>query len=431
MPLMPNLLPRAAARAVRRGAALAAGLLCVAAAHAQPVDEQRCLMESLSTAAPQTTVAELRARCREAHPLAPERIAPPSLSAPASAPNPVPTPAQGAAGSEGAAPPAAGSAPPAAGAAAPATGSAAPAAGAAAPAAGSAPPAAGAVPPSAEAAATVAPAPPSVASPVRRRIVEEAVLWGERFALLPHRPNYLDPVSHSFTAPRSTSAGEPVQRNEVKFQVSFKLPLTPPLFDGRAAVFFAYTGQAWWQAYNGERSSPFREYSHEPELYAAWAPAVELFGWDLRLASAGFVHQSNGRSGEFSRSWNRLFADLRFDRPGPWWIGVRPWVRIPEHNKSSPDAARGDDNPLIRRYVGDGELRVGYAGEVHQLTMVLRRSLSTAGKGALQLDYSRPTGFSPKLRWHVQYFDGYGENLLDYQTRVRRLGIGVMLNDWY
>lgn len=407
---MPNLLLRAAARAARRSAALIAGLLCVAGAHAQPVDEQRCLMESLRTAAPQTTVAELRARCREAHPLAPERIAPPLLPVP----GPVPTPVQGAAGSEGAAPPAA----------AEAAGPAPSAAGAAAPAAGSAPP-------PAEAAAAVAPAPPPIASPVRRRIVDEAVLWGERFGLLPHRPNYLDPVSHAFTAPGSASTGEPVQRNEVKFQVSFKLPLTPPLFDGRAAVFFAYTGQAWWQAYNGERSSPFREYSHEPELYAAWAPAVELFGWDLRLASAGFVHQSNGRSGEFSRSWNRLFADLRFDRPGPWWIGVRPWVRIPEHDKASPGSARGDDNPLIRRYIGDGELRLGYVGEVHQLTMMLRRSLSTAGKGALQLDYSHPTGFSPKLRWHVQYFDGYGESLLDYQTRVRRFGIGVMLNDWY
>lgn len=382
---MPTFLPCSAGRLGRRGAALVAGLLCAAGVPAQALDEQRCLMEALRTAAPQATVGQLRAQCRSASPLPPERIAPPVLPAPASAASPPAT--------DRAAPPAADRA--------------------AAPS-----------PAGAEASA-------AVASPVRRRIVDEAVLWGERFALLPHRPNYLDPVSHTYTEPGSTGSGVPVQRNEVKFQVSFKLPLTPPLFDGRAAVFFAYTGQAWWQAYDGERSSPFREYSHEPELYASWAPGVEVLGWNLRLASAGFVHQSNGRSGAFSRSWNRLFADLRFDRPGPWWIGVRPWVRIPEHDKSSPASARGDDNPLIRRYVGDGELRLGYVGEVHQLSLMLRRSLSTAGKGALQLDYSRPTGFSPKLRWHVQYFDGYGENLLDYQTRLRRLGVGVMLNDWY
>ena len=62
---------------------------------------------------------------------------------------------------------------------------------------------------------------------------------------------------------------------------------------------------------------------------------------------------------------------------------------------------------------------------------MMRRSLHSDGKGAVQLDWSRPTGFSPQLRWYVQYFDGYGESLLDYNRRLRRLGVGVMLNDWY
>lgn len=275
-----------------------------------------------------------------------------------------------------------------------------------------------------------APSKPVDASPVRRRIEEEGVLWGERFALLPHRPNYLLPFSHSLDAP-GTASGAPAQRNEVKFQISFKFPLTPPLHDGRLAVFFAYTGQSWWQAWNSERSSPFREYSHEPEVFASWAPAMRLFGWDWRVASAGFVHQSNGRSGEFSRSWDRLFAEMLLDRPGPWWIGIRPWWRIPESMRLGPRSSRGDDNPDLTRYAGHGELRAGYAGGSHNWTLTMRRSLSNGGKGAVQLDYSRPTGFSPNLRWHVQYFDGYGENLLDYRSRMRRIGVGVMLNDWY
>ena len=61
----------------------------------------------------------------------------------------------------------------------------------------------------------------------------------------------------------------------------------------------------------------------------------------------------------------------------------------------------------------------------------MRRSFARSGKGAVQLDWSRPTGFSPDLRWHIQYFDGYGESMLDYTRRVRRIGLGVMLNDWY
>ena len=64
-------------------------------------------------------------------------------------------------------------------------------------------------------------------------------------------------------------------------------------------------------------------------------------------------------------------------------------------------------------------------------TLTLRRGLAHDGKGAAQLDFSRPTGFSPHLRWYVQYFDGYAESLLDFQTRIRRIGVGVMLNDWF
>ncbi len=360
--------------------------LALAASALAQTPEERCLLDALRQAAPLTTVEELRAGCAGLPAPAPARVAPvPESLAP---------------------PPEAGET-----------------------VAGSAVSVVRDTPQGLSV-APVSRSKPAGDSPVRRRIEEEGVLWGERFALLPHRPNYLLPFSHSLDAP-GTAGSAPVQRNEVKFQISFKFPLTPPLYDGRLAAFFAYTGQYWWQAYNSERSSPFREYSHEPEVFVSWAPAMRLLGWDWRMASAGFVHQSNGRSAGFSRSWNRLFAEMLLDRPGPWWVAIRPWWRIPEDARPDPDSARGDDNPDITRYAGHGELRAGYADGLQNWTLTMRRSLSDGGKGAVQLDYSRPTGFSPNLRWHVQYFDGYGESLLDYRTRIRRIGFGVMLNDWY
>ncbi|RPH65305.1 MAG: phospholipase [Burkholderiales bacterium] len=370
---------------MRRACAVATGLLLAASARAQTVEE-RCLLDALRQAPPQVTAEEIRAECRDARRLAPARIAPPAEAL-------------------------------------------APAPAAAEP---TADPTVGIVrdTPQGISVAPVARSVPVGDSPVRRRIDDEGVLWGERFALLPHRPNYLLPFTHAFVQP-GDAGDRPVQRNEVKFQISFKFPLTPPLYDGRAALFFGYTGQSWWQAYNDERSTPFREYSHEPELFAAWAPGLHLLGWDWRVATVGLVHQSNGRSGEFSRSWNRVFAEAVLDRPGPWWLSLRPWWRIPERDKPAPDAPEGDDNPLITRYAGHGEVRLGYAGTLHNWTLMMRRGLSSGGKGAVQLDYSRPTGISPRLRWYLQYFDGYGESLLDYQTRIRRIGFGVMLNDWF
>ena len=382
---MPNIPERWST--TRLACLVAAGVFVVSGVQAQ-TPEERCLLDALRHAPAQATAEEIRTGCRDARRLAPDRVAPPPEALPATPAADQPAAAGGAT--------------------------------------------VGIVRDTAQglSVAPVARSLPVADSPVRRRIEDEAVLWGERFALLPHRPNYLLPFSHAFKQP-GTVGSAPVQRNEVKFQISFKFPLTPPLYDGRLAVFFAFTGQSWWQAYNDERSSPFREYSHEPELFAAWAPGMRVLGWDWRVASMGFVHQSNGRSGEFSRSWNRVFGEMLLDRPGPWWISVRPWWRIPESAKPTPASPQGDDNALMTRYAGHGEMRIGYAGGSNDWTLMLRRGLSRDSKGALQLDYSRPTGISPNLRWYAQYFDGYAESLLDYQTRIRRIGLGVMLNDWF
>ena len=56
-------------------------------------------------------------------------------------------------------------------------------------------------------------------------------------------------------------------------------------------------------------------------------------------------------------------------------------------------------------------------------------NLGSGGKGSVQLDWSRPTGFRPQLRWYVQYFDGYGESLIDYNHHQTTVGLGVLLTD--
>ncbi len=63
--------------------------------------------------------------------------------------------------------------------------------------------------------------------------------------------------------------------------------------------------------------------------------------------------------------------------------------------------------------------------------MMLRRSLRSSGKGAAELSLSYPTGFNPKTRWTLRLFDGYGESLIDYNRRSKRIAFGLMLNDWY
>ncbi|MFX6372590.1 phospholipase A, partial [Acinetobacter baumannii] len=63
----------------------------------------------------------------------------------------------------------------------------------------------------------------------------------------------------------------------------------------------------------------------------------------------GAVHQSNGKSGLLSRSWNRIYGTMIFDA-GPLAFATKIWWRIPEDEKTDPYQASGDDNPNIEDY---------------------------------------------------------------------------------
>lgn len=250
-----------------------------------------------------------------------------------------------------------------------------------------------------------------------------------RFSITPHRPNYVLPISYNSrpnTAPYNQAAlTEDHSNTEIKFQLSLKAPLMSGLFNRDGSLWVAYTNVSWWQAYNSN-SAPFRETNHEPEIFYLQPINREIMGFDLKMAALGLSHQSNGRGGDLSRSWNRLYAMFVFTKDH-LAIGVKPWWRIPESEKQE-GSAKGDDNPDISRYMGHGELFFDYKLDRHNIGVMVRNNLRSDNKGAVQLDWSFP--INDRFRGYIQYFNGYGESLIDYNASTNRLSIGVMLTDW-
>lgn len=214
-----------------------------------------------------------------------------------------------------------------------------------------------------------------------------------------------------------------------RFQLSFKYRIfdregivaqTLPVIGG---LYFGYTQTSLWDL--GHRSTPFRDTSYRPSLFYQWDVPQRAGDDDRWTLQAGLEHESNGKDGTRSRSINTAFGRLEWRTPvgqDGHYFGVIPkvWAYLEK-----------DDNPDIQRYRGIGELALRYGrdeGWVQQIA--LRRG--TGGRGSTQLDVSYPLGTrilsDTGAFLHFQYFDGYGETLLDYKnSRYPQFRVGISI----
>lgn len=246
------------------------------------------------------------------------------------------------------------------------------------------------------------------------------------FVLTPHKPNYFLPIAYTSSPNDRAFLGdadstESLDNVEFKFQLSVKFPVAYDVVGRNTSLWFAYTQQAYWQAYNSDISAPFRDTNHEPEVFIVTKPKHSFLGIKPSYVSYGFNHQSNGQTDELSRSWNRFYVDFMFEQ-GDTIFSLKPWYRLPESSEI-------DDNPNIENYYGYGEFNLIHVIDDYTVEVMLRNNLKADdNRGAIQLGFTFPLW--GKTRGYVQYFNGYGQSLLDYDHQTQSLGVGLMLTNW-
>lgn len=275
------------------------------------------------------------------------------------------------------------------------------------------------------------------------------------FVFWPYRPCYFLPLAYNSTPNRDAALDfDPdakANNNEVKFQLSLKYQLWRDMIRNKEIqdiitkstgiqgidLWFAYTQLSFWQLYNKAFSAPFRDTNYEPEILLNFRMQQEipyLMETKLQFINVGFNHQSNGRSEPLSHSWNRIVANVGFEKYfGPekkdaFELLLKTWYRLPEDKDD-------DDNPDISRYLGYGELWGTLYWKNQRFAVMLRNNLRSENKGAVQLEWSMPLSsihekLAKNFSFYVQYFNGYGESLLDYNKNINRISAGVMLADW-
>ena len=243
-----------------------------------------------------------------------------------------------------------------------------------------------------------------------------------RFVFRPLRDNYLLLANYSTSTYDSpyqefTPGGLRTQRTELTYQLSFKMKLLEAIRNTQIDLWFGYTQQSFWQAYNRSQSSPFRETNYQPELILT-VPILKSFGnFNLRYANFGLVHQSNGQTATLSRSWNRFYTELGADY-GNFAVAARVWKRL-DNGKSD------NDNPDITDYLGNGDVRFSYRNNGNELSLTARRNFRT-DHGSVQLGWAFP--LATNLKGYLQLFSGYGESLIDYNYSQKSMGAGFLVD---
>ncbi|HAP50581.1 MAG TPA: phospholipase, partial [Porphyromonadaceae bacterium] len=118
---------------------------------------------------------------------------------------------------------------------------------------------------------------------------------------------------------------KPSQYNsDVKFQVSFSQRLTRSVLPLHSYLFLYYSQKAFWNVF--EESLPFHDLNFNPGI--GLSKLVIMKGNLIGKLTLLLEHESNGRDGEASRSWNKIslsaaaFIDPQLMVHAKYWIPI-------------------------------------------------------------------------------------------------------------
>ncbi|MCL4801633.1 MAG: phospholipase A [Burkholderiales bacterium] len=200
-----------------------------------------------------------------------------------------------------------------------------------------------------------------------------------------------------------------------KFQLSFRYRM---LWD----LNLAYTQTSLWDLRSA--SKPFYDSAYKPRLFWYRDDLGYRGGGLSRLGlEVGVGHESNGKDGMDSRSINIAYLTprLTFGDPDGYHLLVAP--RVLGYLEKT-------DNPDIDDYRGYVDLTMKF-GKRDGLLLGAELRRGSQGYSA-QLDLSYPLRPLSGDRFggylQLQYFNGYGESLLDYNRKLpSQVRLGYML----
>ena len=218
-----------------------------------------------------------------------------------------------------------------------------------------------------------------------------------------------------FTVGTTVGSKPTAANSDVKFQVSISQRLTKSVLPWHTYLFLMYSQKCMWNVF--ENSMPMRDLNFNPGigLSKLLISKNRLVGKLTLLIE----HESNGRDRLASRSWNKIsfcgniYLDPNLMVHGKFWIPI----------------VDGGNNRDILRY--SGLYQTGIQALSTNRRWVLSATFVKRKGGNFNANSIVELGFRIRKKDNqflfLQYYNGYGENLLDYNKYHSRLRIGLLI----
>lgn len=217
----------------------------------------------------------------------------------------------------------------------------------------------------------------------------------------------------------------------LKFQISVAFQVLgkdeePRDGDDRTnGLYGAFSQTAFWDLES--ESKPFLDTNYRADVFWHQGLSPGVAASDGLAIEGGLGHESNGKLGRDSRSFNIIFIRpmMRWDLHDGWWVRLSP--RLHHYLDTLLE------NPQIARYRGYANLDAAL-GARDGLSLAVRGRIGDHwDRGSLELNLSYPldriTGGWAHGFAYLQGFSGWSETLLGYDQRVEQprilLGIAI------
>lgn len=206
-----------------------------------------------------------------------------------------------------------------------------------------------------------------------------------------------------------------VENTNVKFQISIAQRITKAVLPWNTYLYLFYSQKVFWNVL--QNSLPMTDLNFNPGI----GLAKPLFVTDRYIGKVMLVleHESNGKDGDASRSWNKVSLGANIMIDPNFMVHAKFWIPMID----------GAGNRDILKYNGVYQTGV-------QLMSSDRRfncSITLVKRSGINLNFNTIVEGGMRL-WKnaneylfFQYYNGYGEGLLDYNKYHSQFRVGIQI----